>query len=112
MLPPRWLVATFTCTSAGMQVTRHERCRLRVTISKEPGAFPEKGHKVSAVFQAAVDTWLWHAALAQVVQGWLRSCLTSAACRHACRSLWWLSWWRTLISPSRARWPMWRSFRT
>ncbi|PSC68081.1 hypothetical protein C2E20_8267 [Micractinium conductrix] len=30
-------------------VSRHRRCRIRVTITDEPGQFPEEGHKVSLV---------------------------------------------------------------
>lgn len=28
-------------------MTRHPRCRVRVTISERPGAVPQEGHKVS-----------------------------------------------------------------
>lgn len=30
-----------------VQVTRHPRCRVRVTISERPGAVAQDGHKVS-----------------------------------------------------------------
>ena len=30
-----------------LQVSRHKRCRVRVTVSERPGAVPQGGHKVS-----------------------------------------------------------------
>ena len=30
-----------------MQVSQHERCRVRITVSEEAGAVPQQGHKVS-----------------------------------------------------------------
>ena len=30
-----------------LQVSRHARCRIRVTVSPQPGEFPQKGHKVA-----------------------------------------------------------------
>ena len=39
-LPP--LVAT-----PSLQVSQHERCRVRVTVTKQPGSVPQEGHKVA-----------------------------------------------------------------
>ena len=54
--PPPPLAASNAAPDAGaaacfaawdnVQVSRHKRCRFRVTLTDEPGEFPEEGHKV------------------------------------------------------------------
>lgn len=34
------------CVGAAAQVSRHKRCRVRVTVLPAPGAVPQRGHKV------------------------------------------------------------------
>jgi hypothetical protein len=34
------------CTRATPQVSRHKRCRVRVTVAERPGSVPQQGHKV------------------------------------------------------------------
>lgn len=49
-----------TLPSPAVQVTRHKRCRIRVTVGRQPGEWPQAGHKV--MLNAAMVS---HAALAQ-----------------------------------------------
>jgi hypothetical protein len=34
-------------TLLALQVTQHAKCRVRVTVRKEPGEVPQQGHKVT-----------------------------------------------------------------
>lgn len=50
--PPRRLINA--PPPAQPQVSQHARCRIRVTVRREPGAVPQEGHKVTLAAVMAV----------------------------------------------------------